>query len=139
MKTQLLHEHHNLQDKAKKPHYRPEMLERGRSDTVPTASSRLIARAGAREDLLQTIRKHRFVYSGVNFKFGWNLEVFAKKNSLPADDEGTKRAMETVRQAAQRDVDAFAVRIKVAPIRKQGILYHFDYDTPQTECQMLRK
>ena len=88
---------------------------------------------------MQTIRKHRFAYRGLNFKFGWNLEVFARKNGLPADEEGTKAAMETVRQAAQRDVDAFAARIRVAPIRKQGILYHFDYETPETECQMFRR
>ena len=138
MKTQILHEYHNRQDKAKKPDYRPEMIERGRSDQLPTASSRLIGRASAREDLIQTIRKHRFVHRNLSFKFGWNIEVFARKNSLPVD-ENTKVAMETVRQAAERDVEAFATRITVAPIRKQGFFYHFDYETPETECQMFRK
>jgi hypothetical protein len=139
MQKQFLHEDHNRQDKAKKPDYRPEMIERGRSEPTPTDSSRLVARASARENLLQTIRKHRFVYQRLSFKFGWNLEVFARKNSLPIDDALTKEAMETVRRAAERDVELFAARIKVAPMRKQGIFYHFDYEVPQTQCQMLRK
>jgi hypothetical protein len=138
MKLQFLHEHHNRQDKAKNPDYRPDMCERGRADAVPTPSSRLIARASAREDLVQTIRKHRFVYQGLNFKFGWNLEVFARKNGLPVDDK-TEATMETVRQAAQQDVEAFAERIKNAPIRKRGIFYHFDYEVPQTQCQLFSK
>lgn len=114
------------------------MLERGRSESEITPSSRLIARAAAREDLLQTIRKHRFVYQGLSFKFGWNLEVFAKKNGLPVDDK-TEATMETVRHAAEQDVEAFATRIKNASMRKQGIFYHFDYEIPETQCQLFSK
>jgi hypothetical protein len=138
MKTQLLHEHHNRQDKVRKTDYRAKIIENGRTDPMPTASSRLVGRALAREELLQKIRKHRFVYRGLNFKFGWTLDVFARKNSLPVDD-ATEASMGVVQQAAQRDMDAFAARIKAATIRKQGIFYHFDYETPATECQMFQK
>lgn len=124
---------------AYKPDYRPEMIERGRSEPTPTASQRLVGRASAREDLVHEIRKHRFVRDGISFKFGWSLEVFARKNSLSLGDERASVLMESVRQAAERDVAAFAERIKTAPIRKQGIFYHFDYEIPQTECQMFRK
>ena len=139
MKTQLLHEHHNRQDKAQKPDYREEMIERGHQEPTPTVSQRLLGLASAREDLLHTIRKHRFVLDGVSFKFGWSLDVFARKNNLSEADEKTKTLMESLRQAAERAVAAFAERIRTAPARKQGIFYHFDYEIPQTECQMFRK
>ena len=139
MKTQFLHEEHNRQDKARKPGYRPDLLAGGPSEPAPTALAKLIARAQARQRLVEAIRNHRFAYLGFNFKFGWNLEIFARKNNLAADDEKTKAAMETVRQAAQRDVEAYAERIKTAPIRDQGNFYHFDYEPPQTQCQMFRK
>ena len=138
MKTQLLHEHHNRQDKARKPDYREKMIKNGRTEPVPTASSRLVGRAVARDELVQTIRKHRFVYHGLDFKFGWSLDVFARKNGLPVDGK-TEESMGIVQQAAQRDVDAFAAKIKIATIRKQGIFYHFDYEMPQTECQIFQK
>jgi hypothetical protein len=32
METKFLHEHHNRQDKTRKPDYRGEMIERGRSE-----------------------------------------------------------------------------------------------------------
>ena len=44
MKQQFLHEHHNRQEKASKPDYRKEMIERGRSEPS-TATSRLIGKA----------------------------------------------------------------------------------------------
>jgi hypothetical protein len=47
--------------------------------------------------------------------------------------------MESLQQAAERDIAAFAERIKNAPMRKQGIFYHFDYAKPETECQMFWK
>ena len=139
MKKELLREHHNRQDKTRKPDYRGEMAERGRSEQTTTDSQRLIGRAGARTNLLQTIRKQRFVLDGLSFKFGWNLDVFARKNNLSAADGKTSALMESLRQAAERDITAFAERIKNAPIRKQGILYHFDYEKPETECQMFWK
>jgi hypothetical protein len=137
MKTQLLREHHSRQDKTRKPDYREEIVERGRSEQTTTESSRLLGRVSARENLVQSIRSFRFVYRGMSYKFGWNLEVFARKNDLPAGDDTTKAAMEMVQQAAERDVSAFAERIMTAAIRKQGVFYHFDYEAPKTECQML--
>ena len=139
MKKQLLHEHHNRQDKVKQPDYQTVMREKGRPDPTITPSSRLVARVSARETLVEEIRKHRFVYRNLGFKFGWNLDVFARKNNLAVDDEGTKAAMETVKQAATRDVEAFAVKIKAAPMNKRGPFYYFDYEKPQTECQMFRQ
>lgn len=139
MKMQLLREHHNRQDKTRKPDYHAEMAERGRSEQKTTDSQRLIGRSSARVDLLQTIRKHRFVLDGASFKFGWNEDVFARKNNLSVGDKSTAVLMERVRQAAERDIAAFAERIKTAPMRKQGIFYHFDYEKPQTECQMYWK
>ncbi len=139
MKMQLLREHHNRQDKTRKPDYLGEMAERGRSEQTTTDSQRLIGRAGARADLMQTIRKHRFVLGGLSFKFGWNLDVFARKNNLSAADDKTSALMASLQQAAERDIAAFAERIKNAPMRKQGIFYHFDYEKPETECQMFWK
>ncbi len=71
------------------------------------------------------------------FKFGWNLDVFAKKNSLSAGEKTTATTMEMVQQAAERDVNAFAERIKTAAIRSRGVFYHFDYESPKTECEIL--
>jgi hypothetical protein len=139
MKIQLLREHHNRQDKTRKPDYHTEMAERGRSELRTTDSQRLVGRASARDDLLQTVRKHRFVLDGASFKFGWDLDVFARKNNLPVGDEKTAALMERVQQAAERDISAFAERIKTAPMRKQGIFYHFDYEKPQTKCEMYWK
>jgi hypothetical protein len=136
MKFQLLREHNNRQDKTLKPDYRGEMAERGSPEQKPTDSSRLLGRVSAREDLMQTIRRARFVFRGMSFKFGWKLDVFARKNNLPADDMKTKAAMEAVQQAAERDILSFAERIKTAPMRKEGIFYHFDYEKPETECQI---
>ena len=137
MKKQFLHEHHNRQDKIKKPDYQPVMREIGPSEPVPSASARLVGRASARENLLGTVRKARFVYRNISFKFGWSLEIFARKNNLPLNDEGTKETLEMVKKAAERDVEAFAERIMTAPVHKRGAVYYFDYETPQTECKML--
>jgi hypothetical protein len=139
MKTPFLHEHHNRQDKATKPDYRPEMIAKGPAESLPTPSSRLTERAAAREELLQEIRKQRFVLQGYNFKFGWTLEVFARKNSLQIEDTKTKAAMQLIQQAAERDVAAFTALIKTAPIRRRGIMFYFDYPKPPTECQMFPK
>jgi hypothetical protein len=139
MKMQLLREHHNRQDKIRKPDYRSEIAEQGRSEQTTTDSQRLIGRASARDDLMQTIRKHRFVLGGFSFKFGWTLDVFARKNNLSVADDKASSLMESVRQATERDIAAFAERIKTAPMRKKGIFYHFDYEKPETECQMIWK
>jgi len=139
MKMQLLRERHNRQDKTRKPDYHIEMAERGRSEQATTDSQRLLGRASARVDFLQTVRKHRFVLDGFGFKFGWNLEVFARKNNLSVADSKTADLMERLRQAAERDFTAFAERIETAPMRKRGIFYYFDYETPKTECQMHSK
>ena len=139
MKHQFLRENHNRQDKAKKPDYRPEMLARSRSGPVTTGTSAALARAGARERLLHEIRKQRFLYAGLNFKFGWNLETFARKNSIPPESDETIKAMQNVQAAAERDVASFAERIQTASIRLHGGFYHFDYKPPHAECEMFRK
>ena len=136
MKTQLLREHHNRQDKTRKPDYHVEMAERGRTEQVTTDSSRLLGRTSARDELVRNISKRRFVYRNLSFKFGWNLNIFAKKNNMSLEDEKTKVAMVMVQQAAERDIRAFAERIRTAPIRKRGIVYYFDYEQPQTECEL---
>jgi hypothetical protein len=138
VKTQFLHEHHNRQDKARKPEYRQDMLEKGRPASVASGSSRALARAKAPEELIANIRKCRFVFRGHNFKFGWSLDVFARKNCLPLDQKAGA-AMQAAQEAAQRDVDAFSARIKDATIRDRGYYYQFDYERPATECQILSK
>jgi len=137
LKTQFLHEHHNRQDKARKPDYKEGMIAKGCSEAAPTPSARLCARADARARLILEIRKRRFVYRGLDFRFGWDLEVFARKNKLPLNDDKTIALMEEVRRVAQSDLDAFAERIKIAEMHKRGGCYYFNYERPETNCEIL--
>lgn len=139
MDRKFEHEHHNRQDKAKKPDYQQELRESGPSPAGGFNMASALDRADARKRYMEALRKHRFVLNGVSFKFGWSIDVFARKNNLPENEHQTAALLEKIRQAAERDVAAFASLVKSAPIRKCSLFYKFYFTPPSTECEIFRK
>ena len=118
MKTQFLHDHNNRQDKARKPDYREEMIERGRSQPS-NDTERLNAKIEVKKDRIRQIRKHRFIYGSRAIKLGWSLEHFAKVNTLPPEDPNTQKAYEEIKAMAERDME----KISTAIMKKGTIRY----------------
>ncbi|MBM3838501.1 MAG: hypothetical protein FJ398_11150 [Verrucomicrobia bacterium] len=144
MKTQFLHEHHNRQDKARKPDYRGEMIERGRSEPS-NITERLNAKVEIKKDTVRRWRKQRFFYGGRVLKLGWPLEHFAKVNALPPAEPSTKKAYDAIRAVAERDMERITTAImKTGTVRYRRLfgsltIPYVEWECDGIECGEIKK
>ncbi len=58
----------------------------------------------AKSRKIAKIRRRRFLFHGHEYKFGWNLRVFATVNRLVEKDPATETAFQQICEAARRDM-----------------------------------
>ena len=133
MKIQFLHEYHNRQDKARKPDYRGEMVERGRSEPS-NVTERVNAKVEAKKDTIRQWRKMRFFHGGRVFKLGWPLEHFAKINALPPTEAATKQAFDGLRAMAERDMQRISTAIMKGTVRYRRLFGYLTIPYVEWEC-----
>jgi hypothetical protein len=133
MKKQFLHEDHNRQDKAKKPDYGPEIIERGRSEP-PNVTQRLVAKAEAKRDTIRRWRRKKFFSAGKVLKLGWPLEHFAKMNSMSPQFPETKVAYDNLRAMAERDMERIAAGVMKGTARQHRLFGAFVSPYVAWEC-----
>lgn len=148
MKDQFLREHHARQDKAKKPDYRGEMIERGRSPPSAQypgalAAAKRLADAPIKYQVIKNLRKAGLFLGKHHFVPGWSLEQFATDNGLVASEPATKAAYDAIRHAAFHDMDRLTTAIMRGTVRTTrqrggGMTFHVSYTISGLKCQISR-
>lgn len=121
MKRQFLHEDHNRQDKAKNPDYQEEMRLKEPTYTKTPDVEKLRERRVARESEIQRVKKYRFIVDGVQYKFGWSLEHFAKVNVQAVNEPRTREMFDKIRTMAEADMKDIAAAIMKGSVRQIAV------------------
>jgi hypothetical protein len=143
MKKQFLHEHHNRQDKVKKPDCREAMVEHGRSPNPSPTMGSISRKLEAKRDYLARIRKFHFIHDHHVFRFGWSIEDFSRFNSL-VDTAEAHAAFEAMKARAERDMERIQQAVKRGNVtfkRLWGILSVpvVEWDSHNLECDEIVK
>jgi hypothetical protein len=148
MKWQFQAEAHNRQNKAKKPDYRGEMIERSRSEG-PTAMQRVLAssypKIEAKRDWVRKIRRFRFFLNGMQYRIGWSIDHFAKINGLPPAEKTTKAVFDTIRESAADDMQLIEPAIMkgtAIPRRLFGgmiMVWDIEFEAPTLRCDEVKR
>lgn len=153
MKRQLLHEHHNRQDKLHKSAYIEELRDRPPTYAYSPDSERLQAKHKARECEVQRLRGCRFFLNGHQFKFGWSLNQFAAVNGFAPAEPITKQAWDKAKYAATADMKNIAAAIMRGSVRRlqvtikeeetplKALMYTYspDFETPKARREAERE